>query len=128
MIYALIFYFLFTVTNAVSAGNNLVISEIMFNPDGDENAREFVEILNRSSESVSLEGYSIGDGTGFDALVAVSDGEWIVPPGSYALIMDPDYFTADEQYESIPEDITLFTVGDKALGSRGSGGRCCSRW
>jgi len=114
-----LFFFLFFFTAALSAERTLVISEIMFNPNGNENAREFVEILNVSAGPVSLEGYSIGDGTGFDVLVAVSEGEWTVQAGSYALIMDPDYFTSDEQYDTLPEGIRLFTVGDKALGSRG---------
>ena len=117
--FTLIILIFISVSNAASAGSNIVISEIMFNPNGNENVREFVEILNVSSGPVSLEGYSIGDGTGFDLLVAVSEGEWSVQAGSYALIMDPDYFTSDEQYDTLPEGIRLYTVGDKALGSRG---------
>jgi len=75
--------------------------------------------MNCSSEPVSLKGFIIGDGTGFDPLVTVNDGTWLIQPHSYALILDPDYFTADEPYGGIPGNVPLFTVGDKALGSGG---------
>lgn len=97
----------------------LVINEIMFNPDGDENAREFVELFNLSEEPVSLEGFIIGDGAGFDSIIPAREGSWIVPAGAYALILDPDYFDAGEPYGDIPADTPLFTVNDKAIGSRG---------
>lgn len=102
-----------------SHAQQIIINEVMFNPDGDENAREFVELVNLSEEPVSLEGYTIGDNTGFDRIIPVQNGEWFVPPGAFALIMDPDYFDAGEPYNDIPVDTPLFTVGDRAIGSRG---------
>ncbi len=101
-----------------SSAEDIVISEVMFNPNGNENAREFVEIQNLSDEEVSLEGFIVSDGSGFDTLIPIENGSWIVHPGSYAVILDPDYFTADEPYD-IPEGIRLFTVEDKAIGLRG---------
>jgi len=97
---------------------DIVISEIMFNPDGDENAREYVEILNCSSAALSLEGWKISDGSGFDAIVPAGGGGWEVSGLSYALILDPDYFTGSELYD-IPENTSLFTVVDSAIGDRG---------
>ena len=110
---------LFSLYSVASAADGLIITEIMFNPAGDENAREFVEIVNVTSEPVSLEGYSIGDGSGYDELRIAGEGSWYVSPGQYALIIDPDYFDADEQYENIPDTIPIFTVSDKAIGLRG---------
>ncbi len=95
-----------------------IISEIMFNPGGNENAREFVEVFNLAEEPVSLEGWFIGDGTALDSIVPADGDSWIVSAGSFALIMDPDYFTNDDPYD-IPPGIPLFTVDDKALGDRG---------
>lgn len=95
-----------------------VISEIMFNPSGNENAREFVEIINLAEEPVSLEGWFIGDGTALDSIVPAEGDSWIVPAGTFALIMDPDYFADDDPYD-IPPGIPLFTVDDRALGDRG---------
>ncbi|MFC1608151.1 lamin tail domain-containing protein [Candidatus Latescibacterota bacterium] len=96
-----------------------MITEIMFNPNGDENAREFIEVMNRATVAISFEGYRVGDGTGFDDVLTVDSDEWTIPPGGYALILDPDYFTAGEPYDDIPDDCILFTIPDKALGSRG---------
>ena len=99
------------------SAESIIISEIMFNPDGDENAREFVEIQNLSGADISLEGFSIGDGAGFDKLIPAENG-WIVPSGGFAVIFDPDYFTC-EDYFDIPVSIPLFTIADKAIGDRG---------
>ena len=101
-----------------AAESDVMITEVMFNPDGDENAREYVELYNPSGEAVSLEGFRIGDGVAFDDLVPVIDGVWVVPARSYALVLDPDYFD-DEPYDAIPSFTPLFTVSDKAIGSRG---------
>lgn len=97
----------------------VVISEIMFNPDGDENAREFVEIANLSTEPCSLQGCEIGDTGASEAIVPAQDGGWMVPAGGFALILDPDYFTTGEPYPSIPPGTPLFTVPGSTLGSRG---------
>lgn len=97
----------------------VVVNEVMFNPDGNENAREYVELLNRSDAPVSLEGWVIGDGAGFAPLVPADRGGWTIPAGGYALVMDPDYFTDDEPYESIPSGTPFFTVSGSAIGSRG---------
>jgi hypothetical protein len=97
----------------------LVISEIMFNPDGDENAREFVELQNLSGGPVSLEGCRVGDGAAFDPIVPAEGGGWTVPAGEYAVIFDPDYFTSGAPYAGIPDSTMLFTVPDKAIGLRG---------
>ncbi len=107
------------IVHAAATEDNLVISEIMFNPTGDDNAREYVELFNRSSTAASLEGCRVGDGTSFDTIVPAAGGTWIVPPGGYALVMDPDYFTVNEPYDDIPDDVPLFTVTDKAIGDRG---------
>ncbi|MFC1650722.1 lamin tail domain-containing protein [Candidatus Latescibacterota bacterium] len=102
-----------------SHAQQLVISEIMFNPDGNENAREYVEIRNLSESDLSLERFIIGDGEGFDTIIPAANGDYIVPAGSFALIIDPDYFSSSEKYEDIPDGIPAFTVDDSAIGNRG---------
>ncbi len=104
---------------AAASPPDVVVSEVMFNPDGDENAREYVEMYNRSGTAVSLEGFRIGDGTAFDLVTTVPGGGWIVPPYGYAVVFDPDYFTAGAPYGTIPAGAVLFTVADEAIGSRG---------
>ncbi len=105
--------------SSLASPGTLVISEIMFNPDGDENAREFVEIVNLSDAPVSLEGCRIGDGAAFDTLIPVRNDLRVIPGQGYALILDPDYFAAGEPYSGIPEATPLYTISDKAIGSRG---------
>lgn len=104
---------------SVAEPTALVISEIMFNPDGDENAREFVEILNLSGAPASIEGCRIGDGEAFDPIAPAVGSDWTVPDGGYAVIFDPDYFASGEPYSGVPPNIALFTVTDKAIGLRG---------
>lgn len=103
----------------VTAASPVIINEIMCNPDGDENAREFVELFNRSGEAVSLEGFVIGDGEGFDAIVPYDASGWEIPAGGFAVVFDPDYFDSGELYATLPQSSPLFTIGDKAIGSRG---------
>ena len=100
------------------AAQDIVISEIMFNPAGDENTDEYVELLNRSGTPCSLEGFLIGDGTGFDLIVPAGDGDWTVDPGGYAIILDSGYFGGSASYD-IPPEVSLFVVTDAAIGSRG---------
>ena len=100
-----------------SAIPSLQISEIMFNPDGDENAREFVEMYNPGDVPVELTGWMIGDNDALDDIIPVNGGS-AIPVGSYALIIDPDYFDSGEPYD-IPPDAILLTIDDNAIGSRG---------
>lgn len=95
-----------------------VISEIMFNPDGDENAREYVELYNPADEPADLSGWLIGDDEALDDIVPVAEGTPIIPAGSYALVLDPDYFDAGDPYDT-PPDAVLLTVDDSAIGARG---------
>lgn len=39
--------------------NDLVINEVLINPDGDENANEFIEILNLSDQEINLSGIGL---------------------------------------------------------------------
>ncbi len=56
-----------------ASAQDVIISEIMFNPDGDENAREFVEIMNRSEADISIEGWMAGDGAAWDEIIPAAD-------------------------------------------------------
>jgi len=118
MKYPALFLTIFVITGRALAGD-LVISEIMFNPNGDENAREFVEIANIADVPVNLKGWIIGDGEDFDTITPVNADATTIPAGGFALVLDPDYLTSDEPYEGIPADVPLFVVDDKAIGSRG---------
>lgn len=103
-----------------TAPAQVVISEVMFDPAGPENADEFVELFNVSpSDTVQLEGWSLGDGTGSDPLSDAGAGLSLGPRG-YALVLDPDYFESSAAYESlIPETALVLSVAGATLGSAG---------
>lgn len=117
--YVRFIFLAFLMLPSYAYSQEIVITEVMFNPNGNENVREFVEILNLSEVDIPLEGFLIGDGTGFDLIIPAEGGSWIVPKGAFALIIDPDYFTAGEPYSEIPATTPLFTVDDSAIGNRG---------
>ena len=69
----------------------VVITEVMFDPDGSEFYDEFVELQNVGSEFVDLSGWMVGDGDEVDALVPRSTG-MVLDPGGFALILNSGYF------------------------------------
>ncbi len=103
-----------------TAPAQVVISEVMFDPAGPENADEFVELFNASpSDTVRLEGWSLGDGTGSDPLSDAGAGMSLGPRG-YAVVLDPDYFASSAAYDSlIPETALVLSVAGATLGSAG---------
>ncbi|MCO4770291.1 MAG: lamin tail domain-containing protein [Deltaproteobacteria bacterium] len=90
----------------------LVINEVMANP-GVESTGEYIELFNVGQDPVDLAGLKINDGDQQDTLEAYNSGSTIVPPGGYAVVVDPDYAG---QY-TIPGDATLVTTGNANLGN-----------
>ena len=58
--------------------NKLVISEIMFNPIDSEPGHEWIELFNRSSDSIDLQDFKIGDSEAQGDL----EGMYVFPAGS----------------------------------------------
>ena len=97
----------------------LIISEIMYNPSGSEYHNEFIEVYNSGNQQIDLSDFQISDGTGTDNLVYFS-GILLLNPGEYALILDGSYPENSEHYNSIiPSNTTVYVVNDNALGSGG---------
>jgi hypothetical protein len=98
----------------------VVISEVMFDPAGPESTDEFVELFNVSpTDTVRLEGWSLGDGSASDLLSDAGAGTALDPRG-YALVLDPDYFGSSTAYDSlIPEAALVLRVAGATLGSAG---------
>ncbi len=102
--------------------SDIIITEIMYNPAGNENYTEFVEIYNSSPGGVFIPGWQISDGTATDEIISTAGNESdMLQPGHYALILDSGYWeNGDSCYaEVIPEGTLLFTTADAAIGSRG---------
>ncbi|MDZ7265702.1 MAG: lamin tail domain-containing protein [candidate division KSB1 bacterium] len=105
---------------AARAGAQVILSEVMFNPRGNENHNEFVELFNASvTDSVSLAGWRIGDQAAVDNIVAWRAG-LVLRPQQFAVILDPTYFSSSTQYQTlIPAEALVVTISDNAFGSGG---------
>ncbi|MGH7494624.1 MAG: lamin tail domain-containing protein [bacterium] len=105
---------------AINVQAQIIFTEVMFNPRGNENANEFVELYNTSaSDTILLAGWKIGDQDALDEIIS-PQSQLRLPPQRYALILDPNYFQAPAQYDSlIPGEAMILTAADNAFGSGG---------
>lgn len=88
------------------------ITEVMYNPVS-ATTGEFVELFNNGFDDVDLVGFTFTDGDSTDSLQAFQASGTVVTPGSYALILDPDYAGG----YTIPAGTVLVTTGDTTLGN-----------
>jgi len=108
-----------TALSTLNAQSPIVLSEVMFNPSGNENYNEFIEIYNNSDTEVDLSGYWIGDGVDSDGII---DAGWGInlAPNQFAVILDNGYFENSTDYDSlIPPDALILTINGSTFGSRG---------
>jgi len=103
-----------------AASAQVILSEVLFNPRGNENAYEFIEIYNANpAAAVLLTGWKIGDQTETDLLVS-PDSLYRLAPGQFAVILDPNYFQSPAVYDSlIPAQALILTINDNSFGSGG---------
>ena len=114
------FIFLFLIWPILICHGQIVLTEVMFNPDGSDHVHEFVEIFNAGGQGeVDLTGWKIGDGYGEDELKDTGRG-LILLSGQYGLILDSDYFGNSNLYDHlIPEGALVLTIHGTTLGSGG---------
>jgi len=107
-------------TASRDCGAVVVLNEIMFDPDGDESADEFVELFNISTLPVNLSGWTLSDDDGTDSLVDAGQG-LMLGPRQYALIMDRDYIEQGSvTYDGIvPPEALIVTLHTNTIGDRG---------
>ncbi len=118
------FAFLALVLGLMTAGGpsaaQVTLSEVMYDPAGNENHDEFVEIFNRSAtDSVDLSAWAIGDSVELDKLV---DAGWglVLGPRQFAVILDGSYFGNSTTYDGvIPAEALTVKIDDNAFGSGG---------
>ncbi len=93
-------------------GFTIAIMEVMANPL-DEDKDEYVELFNYGLEPVDIDGFRISDGDKEEKIHAVAeDGDTVVQPGGYALVMDGEYAGAYD----IPEGTILMRTADTTIG------------
>lgn len=98
----------------------IIISEVMYNPRGSEQANEFVELYNLGArDAISLAGWKIGERGALDEIISHNAG-LVLQPQQYALILDPTYFQTSTQYDSlIARAALVVTIEDLTLGNGG---------
>ncbi|MBU0508861.1 lamin tail domain-containing protein [bacterium] len=103
-----------------SEAPGLTLNEIMYNPSGDENDDEYIELFNNSPHAVNLDGWRVTDGADTDRVIALEHG-LLVQSNRYVLILDPDYFeNGSTTYDGrIPENALVVTIDNSTFGSRG---------
>lgn len=108
-----------TTFSRAGAQGRIVLSEVMFNPSGNENFDEFIEIYNTGDSAADLSGWIIGDGTASDELI---DGGWglTLAPAQYGIILDNGYFENSTEYDSlIPPEALILTIDGATFGLNG---------
>ncbi len=95
----------------------VVLSEIMFRPDGSNN--EFIELYNPSGSSIDLSNYQIQYSTATpDFLEPHNGGSTILSPGEYVIIVEAD-FDIDNSPYTFPPSALVVQLDDNAFGSSG---------
>jgi len=101
-------------------GAEVIINEIMYNPDGSDTYTEYIELYNTGSEEIDLQGWLIADSGGQDTLRAEGDTA-LLPAGGYAIILETDYGSDgyDPYGSLIPGGTLMLVINDAAIGSGG---------
>ncbi|MEA3515218.1 MAG: lamin tail domain-containing protein [Nanoarchaeota archaeon] len=105
---ASIFLLIFLATDSSA----LQITEIMFNPDGSDSGREWIEIYNNNSKEINLSGMTFYESETNHKTESIN-AKYILYPKQYAIIVDKlQLFLEDypwlEQYNTTESNITLF--------------------
>ncbi len=105
---------------SASAESPIVLSEVMFNPSGNESLNEYVEIFNTSNiDAVDIEGWTVGDSLRDDEIVETDEGT-VLEPRQFGLILDSSYLSDESRvYDPLPEDALILSIDGRAFGSRG---------
>lgn len=111
-------YIIATMIFYVNIHAQIVLSEIMYNPEEDESINEFIEIVNTSPvDTIDLSSWLICDKSGCDQIEAFSM-DTKLPPESYGIIFGGGYSISEGIYqETIPESAALFRVDDSRIGN-----------
>ncbi len=84
--------FVFLIAKSVNA---IVINEIMYNPDGTDAGREWIELYNNEDFSVDISEWKLYENN-INHGLTLSQGDFVIPGREYAVIADnSDIFLAD---------------------------------
>jgi len=108
----------------------IILTEIMNNPTGGEtsipggDSNEYIELFNSGEDTVDLTGWSFTDGDDDDIIVPAADimtplpsdpdgiyNSMLLPPGGFALILDPEYIDpANDQPYDWPAEVLILSI------------------
>ena len=94
-----------------------VITEVLCNPSN-EDCDEFVEVFFPGPGQADLTRFTISDGDSEDDILAISSP--FLTPGTYAVILDPEYEVGGQPY-SLPPGTPVFHPGNTTIGDGLSG-------
>ena len=105
---------------ARTACTQIVLSEIMFNPSGNERYDEFVELYNAGeNKAVDLTGWLLSDSSKYSIILPYGESA-LLAPHRFAVILVPNYFEKSRIYDAeIPDDALLLTIGNAQIGAYG---------
>ena len=111
--------FLCNVVTLAQADTALILSEVMFNPLSGNN--EFIEIYNRSeTQSFDLANYKIIYYTSNPDIIISAGFGTVLPPKSFAVILEGDYDFAGGIYNLlIPANALKLKISDNSFGTSG---------
>ncbi len=99
--------------------STLILSEIMFYPQTGPN--EFIELYNYSeTESIDINSFKIKYSTSNPDLIIDAGEGTILPPKSFAIILEGDYIVGSGIYDGlIPAEALVVKISDNSFGTSG---------
>lgn len=93
-IFLLLIFFIPTIINAQTS--QITITEIMYNPDGTDSGREWIEVYNNGTTPIDLSTYKFLENGINHRLSIYNSDDLVLEPDKYAIIADnPEKFLAD---------------------------------
>ncbi len=115
----LLFSFLAIHFNSAQTDSTLILSEIMFYPQSGPN--EFIELYNYSeTENINLDSFKVKYSTSAPDIIIDAGEGTILPPNSYAIILEGDYPLGSGIYDGlIPPEALVLKIDNNSFGSSG---------
>ncbi|MDO1511701.1 M4 family metallopeptidase [Maribacter confluentis] len=97
--------------------SDLLITEIMYNPNGTDGVWEWIEIYNKGLQPIDLAGYVLDDNQG-SSIASANIVSGIIPPQGSVILYDADL--TQDQFKDAWGDVNLIPVTDfPSLGNNG---------
>ena len=112
-------FFLLSPLGIPQSDSTLILSEIMFYPQTGPN--EFIELYNYSeTESIDINSFKIKYSTSNPDLITDAGEGTILPPKSFAIILEGDYPIGSGIYDGlIPAEALIVKISDNSFGTSG---------